>query len=105
MRRLLALIMLTLSLAISSGPAFAVQAADCLMAASTTTISHDDMGCCKPICDQDCATLCPAAVVPSVGKASSPAEPVGPRLAALTPAPLHSTDLSDTDPSPRTIVS
>lgn len=106
MRRLLALIVLALSLAFASGPAFAVPAADCAMAGSSSSgMSHDDMDCCKPDCAPSCATLCPAAVVPSIGRAEGAVELIGALLVALTPFPLHSTDLSSTDPPPRTIVS
>ena len=106
MRRLIALIVLALSLALASGPAFAVPAADCAMAGSSSSgMSHDDMDCCKPNCVSTCATLCPGAVVPSVGRAETPDQPIRTQLAALPPAPLHSTDLSGTDPPPRTIIS
>ena len=99
MRRLLALIVLALSLALTSGPAFAVRP-DCPMASSSSGMSHQEMDCCKPDCAPICATICPAAVVPAIGGAEGPAEPI--QLAALSPAPLHSTDLSETDPPPRT---
>ena len=106
MRRLLALIVLALSLALASGPAFAIPAADCPMAASSSSgMSHDEMGCCKPDCAPSCATLCPGALVPSIGRAEVPKDPVGTQLAALNPAPLYSTDLSGTDPPPRTTFS
>lgn len=106
MRRLIALIVLALSLAIASGPAFAVPAVECAMAGSSSSgMSHDEMDCCKPNCAPNCATLCPPAVVPTIAKAEMPAEPIGAQLAALTLAPLHSTDLSTTDPPPRTIIS
>ena len=106
MRRLIALIVLALSLAIASGPAFAVPAADCAMAGSSSTgMSHEDMDCCKPDCAPSCATLCPAGVVPTIGRAETPAEPIALQLVALKPTPLHSTDLSATDPPPRTIIS
>jgi hypothetical protein len=106
MRRLIALIVLALSLAIASGPAFAVPAVDCAMAGSSSSgMSHDEMDCCKPDCAPSCATLCPAGVVPTIDRAEAPAEPIAQLLAALKPAPLHSTDLSTTDPPPRTIVS
>ena len=103
MRQLFALILLALSLALASGPAFAVPADDCPMAASSSPgMSHDEMGCCKPTCAPACATICPGAVVPVIGRAEAPAEPIGTRLVSLSPAPLHSTDLSGTDPPPRT---
>lgn len=106
MRRLFALIVLALSLALASGPAFAVSAADCPMAASSSSsMAHDEMDCCKPDCAPSCATLCPGAVVPSIGRAESPAEPIRTQLLALSPAVLHSTDLSSTDPPPRTTFS
>ncbi|WP_294121676.1 hypothetical protein [Sphingomonas sp.] len=106
MRRLLALIVLVLSLALTSGPAFAVPAADCAMAgAASSGMSHDAMDCCKPDCAPSCATLCPAAVVPTIDPAGVPAEPARTLLVALSPAPLVATDLSGTDPPPRTILS
>lgn len=106
MRRLIAMIVLALSLAVASGPAFAVPAADCSMAASSSSdMSHDEMDCCKPDCAPSCATLCPAAVVPAIGGAEAPAELIQMQLAALSPAPLHSTDLSGADPPPRITVS
>ena len=105
MRRLIALIVLALSLAIASGPAFAVPAVDCAMGSSSTGMNHDEMDCCKPDCAPNCATLAPAAVVPTIARAETPTEPIALQLAALTPAPLHSTELSTTDPPPRTIIS
>ncbi len=104
MQRLIALIVLALSLALTSGPAFAVRP-DCPMAASSSTMSHDEMDCCKPDCAPSCATLCPGAVVPSIGRAEAPAEPTRTRLVSLSPASLHSTDLSGADPPPRTTFS
>ena len=106
MRRLIALIVLALSLALASGPAFAIPAADCSMAASSSSgMSHDEMDCCKPDCAPSCATLCPAGVVPAIGGAQAPADPIRMQLTSLGPVPLHSTDLSTTDPPPRTIIS
>ena len=105
MRRLIALIVLALSLALASGPAFAVPVAECAMGSSSSGMSHDEMGCCKPDCAPSCATLSPAAVVPTIGRDGGPAELIRAQLLALTPAPLHSTDLSGTDPPPRTIIS
>lgn len=106
MRRLIALIVLALSLALVSGPAFAVPKADCPMAASSSSgMHHDEMDCCKPNCAPSCATLCPGAVVPSVGPTKTPADLIGTPLVALSPAPLHSTDLSGADPPPRTTIS
>jgi hypothetical protein len=106
MRRLIALIVLALSLAIASGPAFADPAAECAMAGSSSSgMSHDEMGCCKPDCAPSCATFAPVGVIPAFGEPNTPAEPISKQLAALNPAPLHSTDLSSTDPPPRTIIS
>lgn len=104
MRRLFALIVLALSLALTSGPAFAVRP-DCPMAASSSGMSHDEMDCCKPDCAPSCVTLCPGAVVPAIGAADAPAEPIPMQLAALSPAPLHSIDLSGADPPPRSTIS
>ena len=104
MRRLVALIVLALSLALTSGPAFAVRP-DCPMAAAASTMGHDEMDCCKPECTPSCATLCPGAVVPSIGRAEPPAEPNATRLVGLSPAPLRSTGPSGADPPPRTTFS
>lgn len=106
MRRLLALIVLALSLATASGPAFAVPAEDCPMAASSSaTMSHDEMECCKPDCAPACAALSSGAMVPSVGRGEAPAGPIRTTLVALSAEPLHSSDLSGTDPPPRTTFS
>jgi len=106
MRRLIALIVLAVSLALASGPAFAVPATDCAMAGSSSSgMSHDDMDCCKPDCAPSCATLCPPAVVPAIGRADAPVALVSAPLVALMPEPLYSTDLSTTDPPPRTTIS
>lgn len=106
MRRLFALIVLALSLALASGPAFAVPADDCPMAASSSSgTSHDEMDCCKPSCAPACAAICPGAVMPVVGRTEAPADPAGTRLVSLSPAALHSTDLSGADPPPRTTFS
>lgn len=106
MRRMFALIVLVLSLALASGPAFAVPADGCPTAGSSSSgTSHDEMGCCKPDCAPNCAMLCPGAVVPLVGGDQSPAGAIGAHLVALTAAPLHSTDLAGVDPPPRTTFS
>ncbi|MDP9424289.1 MAG: hypothetical protein M3Q19_15905 [Pseudomonadota bacterium] len=105
MRRLIALILLALSLALTSGPAFAVRP-DCPMAASSSSmVNHDEMDCCKAQCAPSCATLCPGAVVPSIGRAAAPAEPIAAQLIGLHSAALHSRDPSGADPPPRTTFS
>ncbi len=105
MQRLIALIVLALSLALTSGPAFAVHP-DCPMAASSSSmVNHDEMDCCKPECAPSCVTLCPGAVVPSIGKAEPPAEPIPTRLVGLNSAPLRSIGPSGADPPPRTTFS
>lgn len=105
MWRLLALIWLALSLAFASGPAFAMSAADCPMAesASSSTMHHDDNGCCKPVCGANCVTACPSMVAPSHDRAAAPAKPVANRLIAALSTPLHSIALKGADPPPRTI--
>ena len=106
MRRLLALIVLALSLALASGPAFAVPAADCPMAGSSKTMHHDNnRDCCKPACAPNCAMPCPSVVVPSLSRTAAPAELTGTQAIAALAAPLHSTAPSSADPPPRTIIS
>ena len=106
MRRLFALIVLAVSLALASGPAFAVPAADCPMAGSSKTMHHEgSRDCCKPACAPNCAMPCPNFVVPPLGRTASPAESLGAKAFALLATALHSTDLSGTDPPPRTIFS
>ena len=106
MRRLLAFILVALTLAVSSGPALAMPAADCPMAGSSSSpMTHDEMDCCKPACAPNCATLCPGAVMPAIGGSAAPVEPAATGLIALSPAPLRSTDLSGADPPPRTTFS
>src|SRR5437899_11452668 len=104
MRRLFVLIWLALSLAFASGPAFAMSAADCPMTASSSSsaMHHDGNDCCKPACAANCATACPAIVVPSTGRAATPAEAIGNQLFAVIGAPLHSAALTGADPPPRT---
>jgi hypothetical protein len=107
MRRLLTLIWLALALALASGPAFAMSEADCSMASSSSPSSmhHDSNDCCKPACTANCATACPAVVVPSIDRAGAPAEPIVKQLFATIAAPLHSTAIKGADPPPRTIFS
>ncbi len=105
MRRLIALIWLALSLAMSSGPAFAVPAADCPMAGSSKAMHHgNDRDCCKPACAPNCALSCPNMVAPSISRALTPVELIGPQHAIRLSAPLHSFDLSGADPPPRTTI-
>lgn len=106
MRRLVALLVLALSLVMASGPAFAVPAANCPMAGSSMPMDHSqDHNCCKPACAPNCATLCPGAVMPSLARAKAPAEPISTQLVISGQAELHSIDLSGADPPPRTIFS
>lgn len=106
MRRLFTLIVLALSLAMTSGPAFAVPKADCLMAAGgQMQVGHEDMGCCQETCAPECETACPGAVIPFPGRAASPADRIGDQLAMRPVEALHSTDLTGADPPPRTTFS
>lgn len=106
MRRLFALIVLALSLAVASGPAFAVPKADCPMTASHQMPGHDDdMDCCQATCAPDCATMCPGAVMPLPERAAAPVDHLDDQLAMRPADALHSADLSAADPPPRTIFS
>lgn len=102
MRRLFALIVLALSLAMTSGPAFAAPKADCPMAASHQMPGHDaDMDCCQATCAPDCATMCPGAVMPFPERAATPVDQLRERLAIRPAEALLSADLSGADPPPR----
>ena len=106
MRRLFALLVLALSLAMSSGPAFAVPKAHCPMAASGhTQVGHEDMDCCKDTCAPECATVCPGAVMPFPGRAADPADRIRDQLAMRRVEALHSAHLKGVDPPPRTTFS
>lgn len=106
MRRLFALIWLALCLAMASGPAFAVPAADCPMAGSSKGMHPDkDRNCCKPACAPNCAMPCPNVVMPSADVAAGPAELIRPLLVTSLAAALQSFDLSGADPPPKTIIS
>jgi hypothetical protein len=107
MRRLFALIWLALSLAFASGPAYAMTAADCPMSASSSSsaMHHDSNDCCKPACAANCVMACPAMVAPSRERAAVPVEQITKQLVAIRAAPLHSIDLTTTDPPPRIIFS
>lgn len=106
MRRLLALLVLALSLAMASGPAFAVPKADCPMAGSGhMQVGHEDMDCCQKTCSPECATVCPGAVMPFPGRAAAPAARVGDQVAMRPVDMLHSADLAGADPPPRTTFS
>lgn len=106
MRRLFALIVLALSLAMALGPAFAVPRADCPMAASEQMpANHADMDCCAAACAPDCATACPGAVMPIPESTESPHELVGDQLALRASDALPSAELTGADPPPRTTFS
>lgn len=103
MRRLIALIWLSLSLALASGPAFAVPSADCPMANSSgMAAGHHQMDCCADTCAPNCAAVCPGTIMPPEGGQAVPAELTGGPLAASTAGTLDSADLPGTDPPPRT---
>ena len=106
MQRLFALIVLALSLAMTSGPAFAVPRADCPMAASGHMQGgHEDMGCCQETCAPECAAVCPGAVMPFPGRTAAPADPITDQLAMKPADVLHSVELAGADPPPRTTFS
>lgn len=105
MPRLLALFWLALSLAVASGPAFALPAANCPMSASSQMQDmHDGMDCCAVTCASECAAICPAGVMPQSGAATA----IGPATRQNTPKPtdaLVSAHRAGTDPPPRTTIS
>lgn len=106
MRRLFALIVLAFSLALASGPAFAVPKADCPMAGSSSMMGdHAHMDCCAATCAPECATACPGAVMPFPQSAASPHDRIGDELALRPSDALLSAELSGADPPPRTIFS
>jgi len=97
--RFLLAILLAISMAATSGPAFAAPAADCPMGGGM--VDHSKMGCCPPICAVTClpAVLDDAAVdVPTVEPSSIPAT-------ALAPVALPSVTPAATDPPPRITLS
>ncbi len=102
MRRLFALLWLALSLAITSGPAFAAPAANCPMSASSQMQDkHDGMDCCAVTCASECAAVCPAGVMSqpctaTVLKPSARHNPPRPANALL------SAHRAGPDPPPRT---
>lgn len=113
MRRFLALIWLSLSLAIASGPAFAIPSPDCPKAhASQMADGHagmagdeGDMDCCAENCERDCAAVCPGTVMPPELAA---VEPPVQQLEQQAPRPsskLTSARVAASDPPPRTIFS
>lgn len=106
MRRLLALIVLTLSLVLASGPAFAVPKADCPMAAShQMPVDHEKMDCCAATCDPDCAIACPGAVMPLPETAATAVDHGRAQLAMPLAAVLLSANPTGADPPPRTTFS
>jgi hypothetical protein len=96
--RLILSILLAISMAGASGPAFAAPSADCPMAHMSQAMGHHDkMGCCPP----ECAVTCPAALLaaadvelPSIEPASMPGAM---RIASVLP----SVDPAAADPPPR----
>lgn len=103
MRRLIALIWLSLSLALASGSAFAIPSNDCLMANSSQMApSHHQMDCCADTCALSCAAVCPGIVMPPKAPEAAPAELADGQLAAWSAGPLKSVELPGTDPPPRT---
>lgn len=105
MRRLFALVVLALSLAMTSGPAFATPKADCPMAASGHMQgAHEDMGCCKVTCAPDCATVCPNAVMPMPEPAAATTGRSDTAIGRIA-GRLPSADIASVDPPPRTTFS
>jgi hypothetical protein len=112
MRRILVLIWLSLSLAIASGPAFALPSPDCPKAQSSAMADHDGMAgdhdgmdCCADNCSRDCAAVCPGTIMPPGLAAVDPAAPAIELPAAWPSTMLRSAVPSATDPPPRTTVS
>ena len=119
MRRIFALIWLSLSLAIASAPALAIPSAECPkahpseMAESRMTDGHDGMmmddhagmDCCAEHCSPDCAAVCPGTIVPPEIVAVYPSAPRVGQHAAWSSTPLKSATLAAIDPPPRTIFS
>lgn len=105
MPRLLALLWLALSLAVASGPASAMPAANCPMSKSSQMRGeHDNMDCCAVTCASECAAVCPSGVMPRVGIAS-PLKPAAGKAAPRPADALRSAGRADTDPPPRTTFS
>jgi hypothetical protein len=113
MRLILALIWLSLSLVIASGPAFAVPSPGCLKAyASSMADGHDRMAdahrgsdCCTENCSPDCAAVCPATIMTPELAVVEPAGPGMEQRTAWPPTMLKFAILAATDPPPRTIFS
>lgn len=101
MRRLFTLILLALSLAMTSGPAFAVPKANCPMATSEQMLGgHQDMDCCAAACAPECAAVCPTGLIPFPERAATPAAP-SESVPAWIAATLPSANLAGPDPPPR----
>jgi hypothetical protein len=101
--KLLLCILLAISMAGTSGPAFAGPSADCAIAQMPGGMAdHGKMGCCPP----ECAVTCPPAVLATPAFNLPPAvEPscVEEHLAAM--ALWRSFNPAAADPPPRTIIS
>lgn len=98
--RFMLLILLALSLASGSSPAFAGRSGDCRMTGAThqMPMDHEKMGCCTP----DCAVTCPPAMLPvsDMDMDQPPASATLPVM-ALAEA-FHSLNPAAIDPPPRT---
>ena len=99
MTRLVLAILLAISMAMSSGPAFAGPSPDCAMARSSPGMAdHQKMGCCT----NDCAVACVPAVLGADPVDLPSVEPsVAPAVVSLAPV-LTSVGRAITDPPPRT---
>lgn len=100
--RLFLAILLAISMAGASGPAFAAPAADCPMAHMPGGMGdHGKMGCCPP----ECAVTCPPAMLAAVATDLQVIEPALLPIAAPAMDLLRSFNPAATDPPPRTGVS
>lgn len=118
MRRLLALIWLSLSLTLASAPALAFPSPDCPKAQSSKMASspmasdhegmtkgHDGMDCCAENCLSNCVAVCSGTMMPPAAATIEPAKPMMAQLAARPPTLLKSIALAGNDPPPRIIFS
>jgi len=92
-------ILLAISMAATSGPAFAAPAADCPMGGGMG--DHGKMGCCPPTC----ATTCLSAVLDAAAVDIPAIEPRSIPATASAVVALPSVTPTATDPPPRTILS
>ena len=102
MTRYVLAILLAISMAMSSGPAFAGPSPDCAMAHSSSgMVDHQKMGCCTP----DCAVACVPAMLGAAVVDLPAVEPSTVPAAISLTAVLASAGATATDPPPRTTLS